>query len=240
MRFTGFPRGTRHTPVPNPLFGPLLETIDDISELKCTLRAIWLLHKKKGYPRYLTSREVLGDRVLRVALNRPGEPSFDAIRRGMKSCVARGTFLALDVALQEGQQEIFFLNDVPGQRAVELIGQGDLRIEGVTLGVMEPDGPVEPKANIFELYEENIGMLTPLLSEQMVEAESTYPWSWIEEAFKIAVSRNVRNWRYIDAILRRWAAEGKDDGEPGRYPQKTPNTEGLVRYLRRRGRLPEP
>ena len=50
MNFAGFPRKVRFTPVPSPLFGPLLEQIDDLSELKCTLRLIWLLHQKRGYP----------------------------------------------------------------------------------------------------------------------------------------------------------------------------------------------
>ncbi len=35
----GFPRGVHLTPVPSPLLGPLLADIDDIGELKCTLRA---------------------------------------------------------------------------------------------------------------------------------------------------------------------------------------------------------
>ena len=30
--------------------------------------------------------------------------------------------------------------------------------------------------------------------------------------FRIAVADNVRKWRYILAILERWATEGRDDG----------------------------
>ena len=33
----------------------------------------------------------------------------------------------------------------------------------------------------------------------------------LEEAFEIAVSRNVRNWKYIHAILARWKENGKDE-----------------------------
>ncbi len=61
------------------------------------------------------------------------------------------------------------------------------------------------------MYEENIGPLTPLLSEMLMEAEKEYPAAWMEEAFEIAVSRNVRNWKYIEAILRRWKENGKDE-----------------------------
>lgn len=45
----------------------------------------------------------------------------------------------------------------------------------------------------------------------LIEAEKEYPNTWFEEAFEIAVSRNIRNWKYIDAILRRWKEKGKDE-----------------------------
>ena len=249
MKFSGFPRGTQYTPVPNPLFGPLLEAIGDPAELKCTLRALWLLHQKKGYPRYLTAGELLSDRVLLIGLKGLDVPPPEAIRRGMRSAVERETFLSLSVTppkvppyqgeIQGGHEELYFLNDEGGRRAVTMIDQGDISIKGVVLreGVVgEPPGS---RANIFTLYEENIGMLTPILADEMKEAEGSYPWPWIEEAFKIAVSRNVRNWRYIEATLRRWATEGKDDGESRRYSQKASSTEDPWEYLRRRGRLHE-
>ena len=78
-----------------------------------------------------------------------------------------------------------------------------------------------------------------ILAEELKEAEQNYPESWIEEAFNIAVKRNRRNWHYIEAILQRWATEGKNDGEPGRHPQKTDRKEYLKEYLRRRGGLPQ-
>jgi DnaD/phage-associated family protein len=67
---------------------------------------------------------------------------------------------------------------------------------------------------IFELYEQNIGLLQPLLAEELAEAESTYPASWIVDAFRIAAEHNVRNWRYIKSILERWQRDGKDDEGP--------------------------
>jgi DNA replication protein len=55
-----------------------------------------------------------------------------------------------------------------------------------------------------------------MIAEELQEAEASYPAEWITEAFKIAAEQNVRKWRYIQAILERWASEGKDDGEAGR------------------------
>ena len=50
MKFNGFPDRVRSIPAPAPLFGTLLEQIDDLAELKCLLRVLWLLQQKKGYP----------------------------------------------------------------------------------------------------------------------------------------------------------------------------------------------
>ena len=73
-----------------------------------------------------------------------------------------------------------------------------------------------PRPTIFELYEQNIGLLQPVLAEELAAAERDYPEEWIADAFRLAAEQNARSWRYIRAILERWAHEGKDDGEPGR------------------------
>jgi len=65
------------------------------------------------------------------------------------------------------------------------------------------------RPNIFQLYEQNIGLLTPLLASQLEDAADHYPVDWIEAAFTEAVQRNKRNWKYISAILQRWETEGR-------------------------------
>ena len=67
--------------------------------------------------------------------------------------------------------------------------------------------------NIFTLYEQNIGIITPMIAEELKDAGNLYPSQWIEEAFKEAVTMNKRNWKYIARILERWATEGKDNGK---------------------------
>lgn len=74
--------------------------------------------------------------------------------------------------------------------------------------------------NIFALYEQNIGIITPIIAEELKEAEKIYPLQWIEEAFKEAVTLNKRSWKYIARILERWASEGKDSGEHRRDIKK--------------------
>ena len=241
MKFAGFPRDVRYTPAPAPLFGPLLESIDDLVELKCTLRAIGLLHQARGRPRWLSEGDLLEDRTLLAALRRQDMPPREAVRSGMHQAVERGTFLCLALSADGPQERVYLLNDDAGRRATEaLVGQG-LAAPVTPPLTRDPgkDGP-DQRPNIFILYEENIGMVTPLLSEEMKEAEQSYPARWIEEAFKVAVGRNRRSWRYIEATLRRWATEGKDDGEYRRHTEEDLGKEDLLAYLRRRGRLPQP
>ena len=65
--------------------------------------------------------------------------------------------------------------------------------------------------SIFELYETEIGPLTPVIAEILIEAVEEYPHEDIVAAFREAAERNVRNWRYIDAILQRWQMEGRSE-----------------------------
>ena len=76
---------------------------------------------------------------------------------------------------------------------------------------------IAERPNVYTLYEQNIGLLTPILAERLQDAESRYPMQWIEDAFSEAVTNNKRSWRYIERILERWEAEGKDSGKDRRY-----------------------
>ncbi len=215
----GFPAGVRFTPVPDPFIKlALLEM--DAAELKASLYVIWLLHQKKGYPQFVTLDELLADPVLVRGLARPDLPGDEALRLALAQAVSRGTFLKAPVVKDGDRRELFFLNSEAGRKALWQIQIGKLPL-GRPLRTREapPEMP-----NIFKLYEENIGLLTPIMTDELQEAEKTYPASWIQEAFEEAVALNKRNWRYISRILERWAQEGKDRGKPGRYPQAASRT----------------
>jgi DnaD/phage-associated family protein len=141
---------------------------------------------------------------------------------------------------QDSDNEFYLLNTDSNRTALER-----MQAEGVSS--LDKDPPLSEAAapepddrpNIFVLYEENIGMLSPILAEELKEAEELYSAGWLESAFHIAVSENKRSWRYIAGILRRWAAEGKDegkyDGKSGRHPQKDNRQKYLEDYERRWG-----
>jgi DnaD/phage-associated family protein len=67
------------------------------------------------------------------------------------------------------------------------------------------------KSNTFAIYEQNIGALTPLLSDELAEVEKEDTQGWFEDAVKEALGKNVRNLKYIKAILARWRVEGRGD-----------------------------
>lgn len=64
-------------------------------------------------------------------------------------------------------------------------------------------------ANIFKIYTDNIGILTPMLSDELAEIEDTYPEGWFEDAVKEAVKNNVRKLNYIKKILESWKLNGR-------------------------------
>ena len=239
MAFSGFTRGTLYTPVPNPLFGPLLEEIQDVAELKVTLRGLWLFHRQRGWPRMVPLTGFTNDRALLRGLGGQGKDAVDDIRKGLGLAVGRGTFLVFRPQSAATSKESYLLNTESDRRALEhLQREGTPDSAENESPVQDPPAEWETKPNIFVLYEENVGMLSPILAEELKDAEEIYPSEWIRQAFEIAVTENKRNWRYIAGILRRWAAEGKDHGKPGRHPKEDSRQKYYEDYQRRWGRLP--
>lgn len=186
--FPGFTSSETFTQVPDS-FIQMMNEIQDVAELKVMLFAIWRIEHMEGNFRAMGEgdfdEEALG-------LN------LEEIRRGLGKAVERQTLLRA-----ENEAGVFFFLNSP---------RGRLSAEAFAKGQMKPSASYMPnKSNVFKLYEENIGALTPLLADMLKEAEREYPGMWFEEAFEIAVSRNVRNWKYIEAILRRWKENGKDE-----------------------------
>lgn len=207
--FAGFPKDVHFGGIPKVFFSQLLPEIDDLVELKVTIHLLHTLYERKGYPRFITDCEMLADKVLMRGIG-----SEEELRRGLERAVRRGTVLRLGMEKEGKHVELLFLNTESDREARTAIERGDMDI-GMLPGD-EPSVESGERPDIFTLYEENIGMLSPMIAEQLKDAERSYPYSWIEDAFKEAVSLNKRNWKYIEAILRRWDSEGKGHGELGR------------------------
>ena len=100
-----------------------------------------------------------------------------------------------------------FMEETP-EEGTELIGKryGKNRLKESTTKGREEN-------NIFTAYEQNIGVITPMIAEALMEAEQAYPEGWVLEGMALAVHNNKRNWRYIETILKRWTTDGKDEGK---------------------------
>jgi len=206
-QFKGFPAKTRFTPIPNLFFSQLLPQISDIAELKITLHIFWLLYPKKGYPRFITFSELLSDAGLISSLKEATKPPDQALHNALKMATKRGTVLRL-VLEQDGKPEdIYFLNTETDRQAVAKIQNGELELPGLKAGG-QTDIATEELPDIFTLYEQNIGMLTPMIAEELKEAEKLYPEAWIRDAIKEAAKQQIHKWSYISAILESWAKEG--------------------------------
>ncbi len=70
------------------------------------------------------------------------------------------------------------------------------------------EGEEGKRPEIFIVYEQEIGPLTPSIANKLVEAETVHTGYWVCEALKIASGNGKRNWNYADSILIRWKAEG--------------------------------
>ena len=207
--FKGFPAGElRFTSVPDLFFARLLPQIDSLVELKVTLHFLWVHYRQARQA--ISFNELLTNETLMHSLALIDEDVETALSQGLNRAVERGTLLYAQIEDELGQQGIYFLNSERGRQAQAKIEAGEVGVVGVSGA--EIATPAK-RPNIFELYEDNIGLISPILADELKDAEATYPPEWIEDAFKIAVDNNVRKWSYIRAVLEKMATIGRGEGK---------------------------
>ena len=239
--FAGFSTNRdRLVPVPDAFFTELLPQIDNLLELKVTLHLFWLLYHRQGLPKAIARSELEADGELLRSLKtvQGPRPAQDYLREGLERAVARGTLLSLSVCEVGGARERWYFLNTPASR--EALGhvEGHSRAVEEVLPVHKVEVVRVQRPNIFTLYEQNIGPLTPLVADELREAELEYPPAWIEDAMRRAVEYNKRNWRYVLGVLRRWQTEGRGNGVDSRRSEQDDDP---ARYRRGKyGRLVEP
>jgi DnaD/phage-associated family protein len=202
--FKGFTDSETFTQLPDTFFRQLLAQIDDLAELKVTLHILWYVQHMDGPFRALREADFHSESLGLHA---------DEVAPAIKKAVKRGTILKA-----ERKADVFyFLNSPRGRAAATAFIQG------------QPDDLAElaparfERPNIFRLYEENIGPLTPLIADALKDAEETYAAEWIAESIDLAVRNNKRSWRYCEAILKRWKEEGRGEKQDRRDTEKDRN-----------------
>ncbi|CAN5813827.1 DnaD domain protein [soil metagenome] len=150
-------------------------------------------------------------------------------REALGAAVARGVLIAL--AAEDGNRWYVLATEDNQRRA---------RRESFVIPDLPDPTPLPiERPGIYALYEQNIGLLSPLIADRLADALLRYPESWIAEAIGEAVTYNRRSWRYIERILENWATEGRSD-ETHRRDHETNISSGKTlrdkysQYLRRR------
>jgi DnaD/phage-associated family protein len=199
--FKGFTDSETFTQLPDSFFYHLLNEIEDTAELKVTLYMLWRIAHIESAFRALCETDFIPKDV---------GLSADEVRRGLEKSIQRGSILKRrherSVEGSAYEADVFyFLNSPRGRAAADAFAKGQWRESARILSAP----PVE-RPNVFKLYEENIGPLTPLIADMLKDAESLYDPEWIAEALIIAVKNNKRSWKYVEAILKRWKEEGRN------------------------------
>jgi DnaD/phage-associated family protein len=213
--FEGFPAGKlAQSDLPSLFFQQILAQVDDLAELKVILFALWYLGQQESKTAAIAYETFSNDRLLLQSLGDAPQTALDA---ALAKAVVRGVLLEQDAGPTSENPTLpagtfYFLNAPEGRAAARAVQEGRWH------PLMKSPAPVElalERPNIYTLYEENIGPLTPLIAEDLREAEQTYRADWVEEAIHIAVKNNVRRWRYVEAILRGWQEEGRHEEDRG-------------------------
>lgn len=216
--FKGFSSAETFTPVPDALFR-LLGEIDDLNELKLTLYVLWRIEHMEGAFRQICRSEIDEDQ------NFTQDMPKEALSTGLQKAIQRGTLLKVENA--EGG--FYFMNSPRGRASAEALSKGDWR------GSVHSSQPPREIPNIFKLYEENVGPITPLMADVLKDSEKSYSPEWVADAIEKAVKMNKRNWKYIEAILRRWKEEGRAEEQNRRDNQAARGVEvsrEIDKYLR--------
>jgi DNA replication protein len=198
--FKGFTETETLTQLPDTFFHLLLKQIDDAAELKVTLYFLWRVEHMDGPFRALQETD-FDSKELGL--------SADEVRLGIEKAVKRGSILKVE----HKAEVLYFLNSPRGRAAANAFLHGEHKAAGVTAIPFE-------RPNIFRLYEENIGPLTPLIADALKDAEETYSADWVSETIELAVKHNKRSWKYCEAILKRWKEEGRGEKQDRRDTEK--------------------
>ncbi|MEI7643449.1 MAG: DnaD domain protein [Chloroflexales bacterium] len=230
MAFAGFSTDTL-VGLPPELFSEVLPAITLASELKVTLHIFYRLSRQRGAPRRLNWDELLADKTLRRSLRAVSKlrPIEDLLAEGLDAAVHRGSLLHLAVPADGRVNNWYLVHTLANRAWAEEMA--------LARAILAPNAAPDERPGLISLYEQNIGLVPPMLVDELREAEDRYPREWIEDAMREAVRANARSWRYIRKVLERWDTNGRHDApdHAGRPIDIEKYTSGQYGSLYRRG-----
>lgn len=200
--------------IPTAFFSQLLPLIKDLATLKLLLYMFWHSEMQPSKISQFRMVDFISDPGLLHMLG-----NDDNLQHALELLIKLQAVLEVNIEWMD--EKYYFLNTPQGQAAVKAIQNGEWKETHVQRQAIHM---AEKAPNIFELYEQNIGVITPMMVDILKDDETTYPAEWIKEAIQIAVTRNVRTWNYVQAILKRWQKEGYRDEENRRNDPQDPES----------------
>jgi DNA replication protein len=194
--------------IPRELFDRLLQT-QDLSELKAILCVIRLAGSSASRP--VPSAELLGPETARsIAGPHNPEGAQQRAQRAVDRAVTNGSLFRITTGAATNRETYVVPASTRTRTLVERLRSGDAGT------IPEMGFPSEAnisvyRPNVFAFYEQYLGPLTPLVADQLRDAERSYPRLWIEEAILAAADSQTRSWRYIETMLTRWEETGAPD-----------------------------
>jgi DnaD/phage-associated family protein len=197
------PRSVR---IPHGFLRKVLARTEDLAELKVIL---YVASVSAEIGRRAVPREAVMHAEAAHAIAGEGspEPAEARARRALDRAVVNGSLLQLSILTAAGRTPHYLTATDENREAVERFRRNDAEAAR-SLGIQPGDEVEVYRPNIFGLYERAIGPLTPLVAEQLRDAERSYPRDWIEQAMQEASEREHHSWKYVEAILTRWEAQG--------------------------------
>ena len=223
---------TQLVPLPADFVMRALPQITSMLELKVTLHLFAMVTRQTSRPRRVSWDTLIADETLTQSLQAVAvhaRPS-DLLAEGLGLAVQRGTIIHVVRPDAHGRAINWYLVHTAANLAWAQ------RHEVLT--EPEPVAALLPVPAIVAIYEQHIGVVTPMILAELQRAQTQYPATWVPDAIREAVLANVRSWRYIAKILARWSKDGRGDvtpTAPGTAIDVTRYTDGAYGDLFRRG-----
>ena len=197
--------------VPRVFFTDVLPQLQDAAEIHVILAVFRLADDIGGIEQPVAEPMIRRDAAVRSALRVEGSPREPdrRIQQGLDLATGRATLLRFSSESNGAPQTWYYVNTPANKGLVVAMARGTVAPPPAIWSGDDPPRIVPERPNVFRLYEQNIGMLTPLVADHLVDALERFPPEWIEDAIVEAVSYNKRSWRYIQRILEQWETQGR-------------------------------
>jgi len=204
-----------YTQVPNDLFDRLKEFEKaDLKVLMVVIRNTFGYHRDRAK---ITTREMATLAGLSVASVQPAAEKLE--KMGLIEQIKDGTHTTVWRAVVADDSMIGTKkkkrDSTIGTSVIQPLVQTDSTTDTLQSS-LKKDKEKETKleGEVFKLYEQNIGNMTPIIADRLGEMLNEYGSIFVADAITEAAERNARNIKYIEACCRNWKANGRAAKKP--------------------------